>query len=218
MGPLTASSGATVALLTALSLGIVSGFSPCSLPTLLFVAGYVGSSGASRTRSILMSVCFVMGLSLTLGAFGAFAGFAGGMLLNTRALNYAIAIILVLMGLWQLGVLQFSGFDLPVKRDSDRTGYAQAFMLGIPFAISASPCTAPVTMGLLAFSASQHSGILGLSIMVVFALGRSLPLLLIGVFTGFLKTLKAVAKYQPLVEKASGALLIGVGLYFLWKA
>lgn len=218
MGAIVGSPGTAATLLAALSLGIVSGFSPCSLPTLLFVAGYVGSTGASRTRSILMSICFVLGLSLTLGVFGAFAGLAGGMLLETRVLNYAISIILILMGLWQLGILQFSGSGMSLKRVSDKTGYLQAFMLGIPFAISASPCTAPVTMGLLAFSASQHSGILGVSIMVVFALGRSLPLLLIGVFAGFLKTLKAVARYQPLIEKASGALLIGVGLYFLWKA
>jgi cytochrome c-type biogenesis protein len=55
-------------------------------------------------------------------------------------------------------------------------------------------------------------------IMAVFAVGRSLPLLVIGVFAGFLKTLKGISKYQPLVEKAAGVLLIGLGLYFLWKA
>jgi cytochrome c-type biogenesis protein len=182
------------------------------------VAGYVGSGRTSRIRSFLTSVSFVLGLSLTLGAFGAFAGVAGRMLVNTEALNYSIAIVLLLMGLWQLGILQFNGFALPLRRSPAKAGYAQAFMLGVPFAISASPCTAPITMGLLAFSSSRHSGLLGMSIMVVFALGRSLPLLLIGVFAGFLKTLKTVSQYQPLVEKAAGVLLVGLGLYFFWKA
>ncbi len=45
---------------------LVSGLSPCTLPTVVFVAGYVGGySQISRIRGFVISLAFVLGLSLT---------------------------------------------------------------------------------------------------------------------------------------------------------
>lgn len=54
--------------------------------------------------------------------------------------------------------------------------------------------------------------------MFVFAIGRSIPLLVVGAFTGILKDLSAVAKYQHIIEKVSGVILIGLAGYFIWQA
>ena len=217
-GSFSPASGTAAILLASLSAGFLSGLSPCTLPTVLFVAGYVGTGEVTKFRAFLTSSFFVLGLSLTLGVLGALAGLVGTVLLSTRVLGYAIALILVLMGLWQLGIIQFNGPNAVLKYRPTGRGYLQAFLLGIPFAMSASPCTTPVTMGLLALSASKHSGSFGMLVMVVYSLGRSIPLLVVGTFTGFLKALSGLSKYQALVEKAAGTLLIGLGLYFFWKA
>ena len=54
--------------------------------------------------------------------------------------------------------------------------------------------------------------------MFTYAIGRSIPLLVVGTFTGILKNLKAIAKYQSIIEKVAGAILILLAIYFIWQA
>ncbi|HCL55940.1 MAG TPA: hypothetical protein DHW82_02905 [Spirochaetia bacterium] len=49
--------------------------------------------------------------------------------------------------------------------------------------------------------------------MTVFALGRSIPLLLAGSFAGFLSKIKRFENYQKLIEKIGGVVMIGLGIY-----
>jgi hypothetical protein len=37
-------------------------------------------------------------------------------------------------------------------------------------------------------------------------------------FTGVVKQLQSLGRWSPLIEKASGVIILGVGLYFLWIA
>lgn len=49
-----------------------------------------------------------------------------------------------------------------------------------------------------------------------FALGRSILLLLAGTFTGFIKNPGFMQRWGDMIQKVSGLVLIGLGLYFLW--
>ena len=47
--------------------GLVSGLSPCALPTVLLIVGYVGGrENVSRLRGFYLSLAFVLGISLCL--------------------------------------------------------------------------------------------------------------------------------------------------------
>ena len=91
-------------------------------------------------------------------------------------------------------------------------------MIGIPFGISASPCSMPITASVLAYSALKGSAIYGMLLMFTYSIGRSIPLLVVGTFTGLLNNLKFLSKYQETIEKASGVILILLALYFIWQA
>jgi len=52
----------------------------------------------------------------------------------------------------------------------------------------------------------------------VYALGRGVPIILAGTFTGVLKQLQAFGRWSEMLEKISGVVVIAVGLYFLWIA
>jgi cytochrome c biogenesis protein CcdA len=41
---------------------------------------------------------------------------------------------------------------------------------------------------------------------------------LAGTFTGALKSLQALGRWSPSIEKASGVVVLAVGFYFLWIA
>jgi cytochrome c biogenesis protein CcdA len=95
-----------------------------------------------------------------------------------------------------------------VKKQS---GILGAFLLGLPFGIAASPCTMPVTIAVLAFAAAKGSMIYGMLFMFIFALGRSIPIIIAGTFTGFLKKAKFLNKYEKVFEIIGDVLLVLIG-------
>jgi len=209
---------ATLAII--FSTGILSGLSPCTLPTVVFVTAYVsGKKVNSKKRGLILSLAFILGIALMLSLLGMFSGFLGHILTNTKILNYIISGILIIMGLWLLKVFKFNmNYDFLKYGPKRGSGIIGAFLLGIPFGLAASPCTLPVTISVLTYSAIKGSVTYGMVLMFTYAIGRSIPLLVVGTFTGILKNIKALAKYQSIIEKVAGAILILLAIYFIWQA
>ena len=214
------SAGIWLSLGTVLGAGLLSGLSLCSLPTVLLVAGFTGKGSQNgRGYGFLLALSFTAGIILTLTLLGAFAGSVGILLTNSRYFDYAIASIMALMGLWLLKVIDLSAFQgwnwISPKKGSGPLG---AFLLGIPFAIAASPCTLPVTTAVLAYSARLGSAWLGAALLAVFAFGRSVPLIAVGTFAPLLARFEKVAPYQIWFERVAGAAILIVAGTVLWKA
>ncbi len=197
--------------------GLASGLSPCTFPTVLLIAGYVGGrEQVSKLRGFYLSLAFVLGISLCLSILGMTASLAGGLFLGSRVIWYLVAIIAIFMGLYMLEFFNFNlsaGLNIKPKRNGSLIG---AFLLGFPFGLAASPCTTPVTVTVLAFAAAKGSVPAGFLLLFLFAMGRSLPLLLAGTFTGLIKNVDRFAGISDVIQKVSGVLLIGLGFYFLW--
>lgn len=154
-----------------------------------------------------------------LSTLGLFAGAIGAILKDVKVVNYVISFILLVMGLWMLKIFEFDfnnkRFNILPQKGS---GIAGAFLLGIPFGISASPCTLPITASMIAYSAEKGNMIYGMLLMFIYAIGKSIPLILVGTFTDLLKNVQILSKYQERIEKISGGMLILIALYFIWKA
>lgn len=198
--------------------GLASGLSPCTLPAVVFVVGYVGGyAEKSKLRGFALALAFVLGLSLTLATMGAVAALAGSLFLESDILWYVLAFILLLMGLNLLSL--FTLPDLPgLNLQATRTkGFLGAFLLGIPFAFAASPCTTPVTAGVLAYAAGKGNAFYGFSLLFIYAVGHSLPLLLVGTFTGLVKKVDRLQVWSNVLQKISGGILLLLGLWFLWE-
>ncbi|WBW98126.1 cytochrome c biogenesis CcdA family protein [Oceanirhabdus sp. W0125-5] len=202
------------------STGLISGLSPCTLPTVAFVTAYVnGKQNHSKKSGFIISLAFTLGIAFMLSILGIFAGAVGAILKDIKVINYVIGIILLVMGFWLLKIFEFDfnnkTFNIIPKRDS---GIIGAFLLGIPFGISASPCTFPITASMIAYSAEKGSMIYGMLLMFTYAIGRCIPLMVVGTFTDLLKNTHILSKYQERIEKISGVILILIALYFIWKA
>lgn len=200
--------------------GLFSGLSPCTLPTVIFVSAYVsGNKDYSKKKGFTLSLAFVLGIAVMLSLLGMFAGIFGNLFINKSILNYIIAAILIVMGLWLLKVIDLNVDIRFFNNNTEKgSGIFGAFLMGIPFGISASPCTMPITASVLAYSASKGSALYGMILMFVYAVGRSIPLLLVGTFTGLLNNISVMSKYQKTIEKISGITLIVLAFYFIWKA
>ena len=202
------------------SAGFLSGLSPCTLPAVIFITAYVsGEKISSKKRGFILSLAFILGIAFMLSLLGVFAGLIGKIITNTQILYYIIATILLIMGLWLLKIFKFNpNYSFSKINPKKGSGILGAFLLGIPFGIAASPCTLPITLSVLAYSTIKGSVFFGMLLMFTFAIGRSIPLLAVGTFTGLLKNMKVLVKYQNVLEKISGAVLILLSGYFIWQA
>jgi cytochrome c-type biogenesis protein len=215
--------GADATLITTLAIvfstGFLSGLSPCTLPTVVFITAYVsGEKVSSKKRGFILSLAFILGIAFMLSLLGVFAGFMGKIIASEQILNYIIAAILLIMGLWLLKVFKFNpNYSFSKISPKKGSGIVGAFLLGIPFGIAASPCTLPITLSVLAYSTIKGSIFFGMLLMFAFAIGRSIPLLVVGTFTGLLKNMKALSKYQSIIEKIAGVILILLAVYFIWQ-
>lgn len=206
-------------LVVIFSTGFLSGLTPCTIPTIAVMVAYVsGNQEDNKRNSFMISLAFIMGITFVLSILGMFAGIVGNVFIKTRIFNYIIATILIVMGFWMLKVIEFNVKDIKFSKGPKKgSGVLGAFILGLPFGISASPCTMPITASVLAYSATKGSPFIGFILMFTFAIGRSLPLLIAGTFTGLLKNLNGISKHQETIEKISGFILIVIAVYFICR-
>ena len=91
-------------------------------------------------------------------------------------------------------------------------------MLGLASGFVSSQCATPVLVAILTYVMAQGALVYGALLLFVYALGRGVPILLAGTFAGLARNLSAMGRWTSQFEKASGAIVIHVGLYFLWIA
>ena len=122
--------------------------------------------------------------------------------------------LLVILGLIWPGWLRIR---LPwiSLRGKKVAGVWGTFLLGIPFSVAVCPFCTPALMVTLAASAAIGSVPFGLSLLLAFALGRSIPILLGAWSIGWLESLKGLQRSQKVFETVAGVTLILTGLYLV---
>ena len=161
-------------------------------------------------------------MSITFMLLGVAASLLGGLIGGgTRVWYYVLAVVCFLIGLQMIGVLQFTPpawFESLRQRVTAR-GLIGALLLGLVSGLVVSQCATPVLAVILTYVMAQQSGVgYGAALLFLYALGCAVPVVLAGSFAGALKRLRQFGRWNERINQVSGALLIAVGLYFLWVA
>lgn len=220
---LTASAG--WALLAAFAWGIASlVLSPCHLASVPLLVAYIngGPPTSGRRAGVLASV-FGVGIFLAIGVIGALTAAMGRMAGDVGSwASYAVAVVFVLAGLSLLDVLPGSWSMPDVTRWRGR-GTSGAFLLGLVFGVALGPCTfaylAPV-LG-VAFAAGQARVGFGVLLVLAFAFGHCLFMVLAGASTGHLNAMLARGgdgRRWQYYRYASGVLVLLGALYLVYAA
>ncbi|HHC71802.1 MAG TPA: cytochrome C biogenesis protein, partial [Thiotrichales bacterium] len=90
-----------------------------------------------------------------------------------------------------------------------------AFLLGIPFSVAVCPFCTPALLVTLTASAAIGSVPFGFALLLAFAVGRSLPIILGAWSMGWLESLRVLSRRQRVFEVLAGITLILTGLYLL---
>ena len=212
-----------VAVLLAVAGGMLTGFNPCTYPTIPVLIGLLGADGEPRTRwrPLALAATFVAGLGLTYALLGAALSTVGRSLgLSQTVWQYAVATVCLVFGLGWAGVLQLNFRTImPAESYRPKAGsFVGALALGLLFGLVASPCATPILAVILSVSAAQGTPLFGAVLLFAYAVGHGLPLLLIGACAGFATRLHAAGETMERIQRISGWLMVAVAGYLLWTA
>lgn len=195
--------------------GFVFSFNPVALAAIPVSLAYVTKARAPR-QAIAYGSLFVLGMILTHVALGLAAGLGGGWVqhLLGRAWGLVLGPLLIGLGLIWPGWLRL---PLPTLdfRAKPVAGAWGAFALGIPFSVAICPFCTPALVVLLGIATGIGSPMFGALLLLAFALGRAVPILIGAVAVGWLETLSGLGRFQKAIELVGGVVLILSGLYML---
>ncbi|HEY9879665.1 MAG TPA: cytochrome c biogenesis protein CcdA [Leptolyngbyaceae cyanobacterium] len=199
--------------------GLLTSLSPCLLSMLPIMVGYMGGAETEeRGAAAVRSIGFALGLATTLAILGLLAGLFGYVYGQVAiGLPIVVSVVAIVMGLNLLGALPLSlpSFNGATLGNWDIPAGLKAYLLGLTFGIVASPCSTPVLATLLAWISATGDPILGGALLMAYAVGYVLPLVVAGTFTAFVKQLLALRQWSGWITPASGALLVGFGVFSL---
>lgn len=215
-----------VGIFIAITAGLLSFLSPCVLPLvpsyLSFVTGMTLDDlqeGGDRGAVMIHSILFVSGFTLVFLLMGASASFLGQFfrLYEVWLARVGGAVILV-FGLHLMGIFRIA----PLLRErrvhlSDKpAGHVGTLAVGAAFGAGWTPCIGPVLGAILGLAGTSETVWQGTGLLLAYSLGLAIPFLLAALaLDRFLATFKRFRRWIPIVEKASGALLVVLGLLLI---
>lgn len=199
--------------------GIISSASPCVLPMVPLIIGFVGGySEGSHKKAIQYSLVFTLGLTITFIILGIVAGFMGKIFGDVSQFwNYALPVLAIVLGLQLIGVINFN-IGIPQRFLPKNKALIGAFLIGLLFGLIASPCSTPILGVILTFAATKRQIVYGGGLLLAYALGQWMLVLGAGISAGFAqkvlesKDISNISKYSKMI---GGLILIGVGVYLL---
>jgi len=201
-------------------LGFLSGMTAitCLIPLVPAVAGFVGIQEVNRRKLIVVPFFIMLGSIVTLVALGIVVSMAGLTLQKSlsRYWPYFIGLICMMVGLFVLRVIKVpTRIKIPkIERKGVIVPFAFGLVLGGVMRFGSS-CCLPVLPVVLTYAAIQGRPAHGALILGTFAIGQSIPLFAIGLFTTVVS--KFTSKWSVYVRYIAGVLLLVAGIYFILR-
>ncbi len=193
--------------------GLISFLSPCMLPMLPVYLSYFAAGEGEKRSNFARSLAFVLGFSLCFCLLGLFAGALGSLLIRyRRAVFLVCGLVVMLLGLGYLEIIPLPFFK-GMSRGRGVTGLLSAFVFGLVYSVSLTPCVGAFLGSALMLASGSGTALRGLLLLVCYSLGLGLPFLLSALLLEELRGLFSWIKaHYGVINKICGGFLILIGL------
>ncbi|MGH8108715.1 MAG: protein-disulfide reductase DsbD family protein [Arenimonas sp.] len=185
------------ALLLALGGGLILNLMPCVLPILSLKALSLVEGADDNRNARRKALWYSLGVMISFALVGVIAiglrhaglALGWGFQLQQPVVVAVLALVMLAVGLSLSGVFQIgAGLAGVGQKLTESSGYKGDFFTGVLAVVVASPCTAPMMGGALAF-AFAASPFLAISVFLALGLGLALPFLMIAYIPALAKLL-----------------------------
>lgn len=205
--------------------GMLTASNPCVLAMIPLMMSFIAGRREEQPgvlRAFLYSLVFVSGLGMTFTLLGMVAALAGKLYGEvSSAWNWVVAAVCLVMGLHLSGLVMVPIPALGAKLQPKTRGLLGALVLGLLFGVVSAPCAAPILVVLLTYLAGSGASIpYGGLLLLVYALGHSVLILIAGTSMGAARTLienRRATRTLDILRRAAGVLIILVGGYFAYR-
>jgi len=182
--------------------------------------GILQAQGApSFWRNFSLSLAYTLGIATTfalLGLAAALAGQAFGSFMNNPIVILFIVALLIYSALSLFGFYEMKAPRFMQRGSSTKGGsLLAAYIFGAASGTVASPCLSPGLLFMLTLVVTLKSYWAGFLLLFSFAVGLSIPLLIIGTFSGALNLLPRAGSWMLEIKYLFGFMMLGMCFYFL---
>jgi len=216
---------ADLTLWLAFGAGMLSFLNPCTVPLYPAYLSYITGMSVKdlegnhnvkvRSKLIIHSVFFLIGVSFVFISLGASASFLGqwaqGILTGSLGLfiQRIAGIFIIIMGLFVAGWLNITFFmkERRFRFAKKPAGYVGTTFVGVGFATGWTPCIGPILATILFLAASNPNQ--GMLYTGMYIIGFAIPFLTLTFFIG---STKWIVRYSQALMKIGGVIMIVMGL------
>ena len=219
--------GPAIALPAAFTWGMVSVLlSPCHIASIPLLIAYVAGQKIipAPRQAARYAVLFAIGIFLTIMAVGIICSLAGRILGDVGPWWQVAVGILLLWVSWTLFKPPQCSATGNVLSRFQVQGAKGAFILGLAYGTLSGVCTFGFLAPILGIITLQEQMLTGFAMLLLFAIGHCLPLVLCGMFSA--RTMEILHSHAGLkmaaaMRKLAAVVIAGLGFYFslvpFWK-
>ena len=203
--------------------GLLLSFTPCVFPMIPILSGIIVGQGVhiSLMRAFIMSLVFVLSISLTYALAGVAVGYSGENLQIWFQNPWIIASFSAVFVVLAFSMFGYFDIQMPARfqkkvRDlsnQQKSSLWGVAVMGVLSALIVGPCVAPPLAAALIYIGQTGDAVLGGLALFVMSIGMGIPLLLIGTSAG--KILPKMGAWMDKVKAVFGILMLGIAIYLL---
>lgn len=221
----TLAGGSTwLVILLFFGLGLALSLTPCVFPMIPILSGIIAGQGSSITtrKAFILSLVYVLAMSLTYTAAGVLAGLFGQNLQAAFQDPWILSFFALVFVLLALSMFGFYELQLPsrwqsklAERSNRQSGgsLVGVAIMGFLSALIVGPCVAPPLAGALIYIGQTGDALLGGLALFALAMGMGAPLIIIGTSAG--KYLPRAGSWMDQVKAVFGVGMLAVAIILL---
>lgn len=217
---LAASESLSIQLLLAALLGLLLSLTPCIYPMIPITIGILQAHNSnSFWHNASRALAYTCGIATTFALLGLLSAFTGTLFGSLMASPFVIVPMVTVLLYLTGAMIGFYDMYVPRFFNQNNTGTGgsllAAFSFGAASGTVASPCLSPGLVLLLSIVSTTGNPITGFVLLFAFGIGLSIPLLIIGTFSGSMHVLPRAGMWMVYVKQLFGIAMIGICLYLL---